>query len=67
MQNMALRIITELHPFEANRSARAGDLHRVRRIGDIVLAVENFEAAAGAGGSAFHRPRGVGERLERLV
>ena len=52
---------------EANPAGRFGDRLSVRRIDDVIRAIQDFEATPRARRRAFHRPGCVGERFEWLI
>ena len=67
VEHRLLVVVAEADVFEGDRGLCLRDRHRVGRVAHVVLAIEHLEATLRARGRAFHRPGGVGERLERLI
>ncbi len=67
MQHLSILRVAEGHVLKSYRTFGGFDLDRVRRIDDVVFAIQHFEAAFRSRGCAFHCPRRVGDRFKRLI
>ena len=66
-QNFTVRFVAKAHALKRNRAVCLFDRDGVRGIDDVVARVENFETTPRPRCCAFHCPRCVGERFERLI
>ena len=66
-QDTSIWCVAEIYRFECNRALSGRNGNGAWGINDVVLSIQDFEASFRTGSGAFHCPRRVGERLQRLV
>src|SRR2546423_1471782 len=67
MKDRLGRSVTEADAMEGNGAGGGVKTDGIRRVHDVVGAIEHFETTLRAGRRAFHGPRRVGELLQGLI